>query len=126
MYYICTYALLFSYSMHICRVTEYMRVLANMFLERNTVYVCTRTQNTCTHAHILVGFLLMLKTAAWIIANIYALASTFLLFQDHCKWYWMSVIILMQQTLYRLRQCCQHFAQPNLKVVNHIYVYMYI
>ena len=47
--------------MHTGRVTEYVKVLASMFLETLCRYVCTHTQNTCMHTHILwFCFLLML------------------------------------------------------------------
>jgi len=57
--------------MHTGRVPEYVKVLANMFLETLCMYVCTHThtQNTCMHTHththtLWFGFLLMLQNCS--------------------------------------------------------------
>ena len=94
----------FSCSMHTGRVTEYVKVLANMFLETLCMYVCmyTHTQNTCmracarthTHTHVVWFFVNFGKLQYGSLPVFMHWLQLFFLFQFHCIWYWMYGIII--------------------------------
>ena len=98
----------FSCSMHTGRVTEYVKVLAKKFLETLCryvcMYVCMYTHTKYTHI-LWFSFLLMLENCSMDHCQYLCIGFNFFLFQLHCIWYWMyGIIIIMWQTLCRLRQ----------------------